>query len=183
MKMPEMNIETVIQGLQVYSKFFGQYPEKIDMASLVPTLMKKMKELMENPKTEYAKELSEKIKAAEASGDQTVIQQMQHELTPISGLAMFQMKLLQEKKDVAYYGNQTTSEDTDAVLMRWKTDSGKYKVIFGDLSTVEMEYEDLIKIEPEPLPEPAEVEAIPEGPEPVSEPVEVETAPEELVTQ
>jgi hypothetical protein len=144
--------EAAIKGLRTYAKFFGQYPEKIDMASLVPSLMKKVKELMDDPKTEYAKEFSEKMKADEADGDKIVMQQAQNEFMPISGLAMFHMKLLQDKKDPAYYGDQVTPEDTDKVLMRWKGDDGKYKVIFGDLSSVEMEYEDLIKIEPQPEP-------------------------------
>jgi len=70
-------------------------------------------------------------------------------MAPIQSLGMFQMKLVQEKKDPAYYGDQVTPENTDAVLMRWKNDEGTYTVIFGDLSTVDMEYEDLVKIEPQ----------------------------------
>lgn len=160
MKMPEMNEKAAIEGLQTFSKFFGQYPEKIDMASLVPSLMKNMNELKDNPKTEYAKEFVEKMKIAEAEGDKALAQQAQNEFAPISGLAMFHMKLLQDKKDVAYYGDQVTPEDTDAVLMRWKLDNSKYMVIFGDLSTAEMDYEDLIKIEPQPLPESTESQQV-----------------------
>lgn len=156
MKMPEMTEEAAIEGLKIFKKFFGEYPEKIDLASMVPSLMKKMKYLMDDPKTEYAKEFIEKMKATEAEGDKTVMQQVQNEFTPVTGLAMFHMRLLQDKKDVAYYGDQVTPADADAVLMRWKIDkeSSTYKVIFGDLTVTEMEYDKLREIEPQTQPAP-----------------------------
>lgn len=148
-KMPEMTKEAAIEGLEVYSQFFGEYPKKIDMASLVPSLVKKMSEMIQNPQTEYAKALVEKMNAAEAAGDQNAMQEAQQVFNPITGLAMFHMKLLQDKKDVAYYGDQVTPDDADAILMRWKVEGDTYKVIFGDLTTAEMKYEDLIKVEPQ----------------------------------
>jgi hypothetical protein len=100
--------------------------------------------------TEAAIEFKKKMKAIESEEEQAqaAIQQMM----PIQSLGMFYALLMQDQKDPMYYGNQVTPEDTDAVLMRWKLDNGKYKVVFGDLSSVEMEYEDMIKIEPQPLP-------------------------------
>ena len=150
-KMPEMTEETAIEGLMLYKKCFGRYPEKIDMASLVPSLMKKIKEMSENPQTEYAKEFVERMKAAESEGDQAVMQQSQQEFMPITALAMFYMKLMQDKKDPAYYGEQVTPADTDAVLMRWKAEGDTYKVVFGDLTVAEMPYQELRHIEPQPL--------------------------------
>ena len=32
-----------------------------------------------------------------------------------------------------YYGENVTPEDSDAILLRWRLDDGKYRVIFGDL--------------------------------------------------
>jgi hypothetical protein len=94
--------------------------------------------------------------------DQVKLQEfvMQDFVVPLQSLGTFYMTLVQDKKDPAYYGNEVTPEDTDAVLMRWKLDNGKYKVIFCDLSTVEMDYEDLIKIEPQPLPESTEPQQV-----------------------
>lgn len=148
MKMPEMTPEAAIEGLKLYKDLFNEYPERVDMASLVPLLMKNMAEMLNDPKTEAARAFVEKMKAAKASGDQAVMHQSQQETAPIAALAVFHMKLVQDKRDPTYYGDRVTPEDTDAVLMRWKTDSGKYMVVFGDLSSVEMEYEDMIKIEP-----------------------------------
>lgn len=151
-KMLEMNDQAAIKGLEVYKEFFSQYPEKIDLMSLMKSLTN-----VGDPNTELGKKLLEKIKRKmETVGlDQVKLQEfaMQDFVAPLQSLGTFYMTLVQDKKDPAYYGAQVTPEDTDAVLMRWKADSGKYKVIFGDLSTVEMEYEDLIKIEPQPVQE------------------------------
>jgi outer membrane lipoprotein-sorting protein len=149
MVMPEMTEEGAIQGLQVYSKIFGEYPEKIDMSSLIPSLVKKMSEMAANPQTEYAQELVDKMKNANPDESQSLQQQLQQESTKITGLALFHMRLLQDKKDVAYYGDQVTPNDGDMILMRWKVEGDTYKVIFGDLTTAEMQYEDLIKVEPQ----------------------------------
>ena len=151
-KMLEMNDQAAIKGLEAYKEFFSQYPEKIDLMSLMKSLTN-----VGDPNTELGKKLLEKIKRKmETVGlDQVKLQEfaMQDFVVPLQSLGTFYMTLVQDKKDPAYYGAQVTPEDTDAVLMRWKADSGKYKVIFGDLSTVEMEYEDLIKIEPQPVQE------------------------------
>ncbi|MDH4238603.1 MAG: zf-HC2 domain-containing protein [Phycisphaerae bacterium] len=151
-KMLEMNDQAAIKGLEAYKEFFGRYPEKIDLMSLMKSLTN-----VGDPNTELGKKLLEKIKRKmETVGlDQVKLQEfvIQDFVVPIQSLGTFYMTLVQDKKDPAYYGAQVTPEDTDAVLMRWKADSGKYKVIFGDLSIVEMEYEDLIKIEPQPVQE------------------------------
>lgn len=151
-KMLEMNDQAAIKGLEAYKEFFSQYPEKIDLMSLMKSLTN-----VGDPNTELGKKLLEKIKRKmETVGlDQVKLQEfvIQDFVAPLQSLGTFYMTLVQDKKDPAYYGAQVTPEDTDAVLMRWKADSGKYKVIFGDLSTVEMEYEDLIKIEPQPVQE------------------------------
>ncbi len=143
MKMPEMTPEAAIEGIRTYLQFFGEYPEKLDLMSLMASFKK-----LEEKETEFAKAFREKMEAA--GDDQAAMQGfMQEFMQPIQSLGMFYMQLIQQKKDPAYYGDQATPDDIDAVLMRWKNDEGTYTVIFGDLSTGEMEYKDLIKIEPQ----------------------------------
>ncbi|MBN2271847.1 MAG: DUF2092 domain-containing protein [Sedimentisphaerales bacterium] len=55
--------------------------------------------------------------------------------------------LASEDKDLAYHGDIVTAQFPDAVLMRWKTESGKYKVIFGDLSVGEVDAAELEELE------------------------------------
>ena len=159
MKMPAMNEEAAVQGLQTYSKYFGAYPEKIDLASLIPAMMKDIKELRDNPQTDAAREFVRKME--DAGDDQAKIQEFTQEFTmPVQSLAMFHMKLMQDKKDPMYYGDQVTPGDTDAVLLRWKIECDTYKVIFGDLAVGEMQYQDLVEIEPQPQPEVAPEEVV-----------------------
>jgi hypothetical protein len=49
------------------------------------------------------------------------------------GPAFFYEKLVEDKKDPAYYGQTVGPDDTNKVLLRWKLDDGQYRVIFGDL--------------------------------------------------
>ena len=40
--------------------------------------------------------------------------------------------MLEQGKEVVYYGNNIDWDDSNAVLMHWKLPNGKYKVIFSD---------------------------------------------------
>jgi len=55
--------------------------------------------------------------------------------------------LVQEGKDVVYYGDSIDPEDGNAVLVHWRLSDGKYKVIFGDLREREVSAEELIKLQ------------------------------------
>ena len=65
----------------------------------------------------------------------------------IQGACLFYGKLIKENKDVAYYGDTVTAQDIEKVLMRWKISDQKYRVIFGDLSTQDVSYEELTQLE------------------------------------
>jgi len=65
----------------------------------------------------------------------------------IQGACLFYGKLVKEDKDVAYYGEKVTTQDIEKVLMRWKISDQKYRVIFGDLSTLDVSYEELVELE------------------------------------
>ena len=156
-EMPKMDENAAINGLRFYAEMTDSYPEKIDLMNLMSSIGK-----MKDSQTEAAIEFKKQIKAAanEEEKAQMAIKQM----APLQSLGMFYATLMQEKKDPMYYGNRVTPADTDAVLMRWKLDNGKYKVIFGDLSSVEMEYNDLVKIEPQPVSEPQPIQEEPTAP-------------------
>jgi hypothetical protein len=73
------------------------------------------------------------------------------DLLAIQGACTFYGQLANEKKDVAYYGAKVTTEFPHAVLMRWRLDGDKYRVIFGDLTTREVTAEQLGECEAVPL--------------------------------
>ena len=147
MKMPEMTEEAAVKGLEAYQQIFGKYPKKLDIVDLTSSLSKSIATM------EVSDAFKEKMEAAKAAGGDGMEVFSQEIVAPITSLALFHMKLVQDKRDPIYYGRTVTPGDGSAVLLRWKAESGKYKVIFGDLSTTEMDFEELVKIEPEIIPE------------------------------
>jgi hypothetical protein len=65
--------------------------------------------------------------------------------------AQFYAALATQNREPAYHGDKVTREFPHAVLMRWKLDSGNYRVIFGDLSAGEVTAEELTRLEAAPL--------------------------------
>jgi hypothetical protein len=59
--------------------------------------------------------------------------------------------LASEGKEPAYYGDKVTAEFGHAVLFRWKVDDDMYRVVFGDLSTRDVDAEELAELEALPL--------------------------------
>jgi hypothetical protein len=72
----------------------------------------------------------------------------------VFGLEMsirFCAELVMEDKDFAYYGSKVTTEFPHAVLMRWKIENEKYRIIFGDLTARDVTAEELTQLEAVPL--------------------------------
>ena len=72
----------------------------------------------------------------------------------VFGLEMairFSAGLVMEDKDFAYYGDKVTAEFPHAVLMRWKIEDGKYRIIFGDLTARDVSAGELAQLEAMPL--------------------------------
>jgi len=63
----------------------------------------------------------------------------------------FYADLVIEKKDPAYYGSKVTTEFPHAVLMRWKIEDNKYRVIFADLTARDVTATELTQLEALPL--------------------------------
>jgi hypothetical protein len=59
--------------------------------------------------------------------------------------------LVMEDKDFAYYGSKVTTEFHHAVLMRWKIEDGKYRIIFADLTMRDVSSGELAQLEAVPL--------------------------------
>ncbi|MHC4727938.1 MAG: LamG domain-containing protein [Planctomycetota bacterium] len=68
----------------------------------------------------------------------------------VFGLEMairFCAELIMEDKDFAYYGSKVTAEFPHAVLMRWKIDNDRYRIIFGDLTARDVTAGELAQLE------------------------------------
>jgi len=123
--------EAAVEGFRVYAELSGGiYPSDLTMP-------------------DFVQELSELLDAKKKDG--TLPDQPEKEM--INGLVNLNMigpffgGLGAEGMDPMYYGATVTAEDTDKVLFRWKTEDGNYRVIFGDLSILDVTAERLKELE------------------------------------
>jgi len=111
----------------------GKYPSELTVVKVMEEFQNAMIENFGHPMTEAEQpETIQKIMSLQMTG-------------------AFFTHLASEGREPAYYGATVTAEFPHAVLMRWKTDAGTYKVIFGDLSVREVMAEELEQLEATPL--------------------------------
>jgi hypothetical protein len=104
--------EQLVDGLKYFSEINdGKYPAKLTIESILG-------EIGEIYKTE--------------SGDPS-FKVDDGQIVNLKYGAQHVGKLEAEGKDPVYYGTTVTATDGDKVLLRWKLEDGKYRVIFGDL--------------------------------------------------
>ena len=70
--------------------------------------------------------------------------------TSIQATCRFYAKLVEDDKDVVYYGEKVTPEDSDMVLLRWRISDNEYRVIFGNLTAENVSAEHLADLENNP---------------------------------
>ena len=117
--IPAYTEETAIKGFTVFADLAGEYPDNLGDKD-GKTFMKELEALLGPMRDRKPNEKYTKL------ADITM---------PIVGLVSFYKKLVQGRKDPAYYGEFVTPKDADLVLMRWKISDNEYRVIFGDLHT------------------------------------------------
>jgi hypothetical protein len=123
-----LNEKDVIRGLGVWLELLeGRYPN-----SLAPKASIKQADSL--LKAKYGVSSTNKKEAEEKAYD-------------IFFASAFYDKLIREKKDVAYYGDKITLEDSSRVLMRWKISNGKYRVVFGNLTRKSVTADKLAELE------------------------------------
>jgi hypothetical protein len=127
------SVEAVTKGLRGFAKITeGKFPTNLD----IMTTSKEIREAFIAMRQKQGKSLEEKP-----------TQEEMENILSIQGACLFYGKLVKENKDVAYYGDTVTVQDIEKVLMRWKISDQKYRVIFGDLSTLDVSYEELTQLE------------------------------------
>jgi len=129
MNLSEANEGTAIKGLKLFAELTdGRYPSNLALLTL-------MKEITEALTKKYGIELAAK------QDDYT------NTLTEILPAATFYAQLAGAEKEATYYGDSVTAEDAESVLLRWKMSDGNYRVIFGDLTTLDVTSEELSELE------------------------------------
>ena len=128
------NEESVIEGLRFFAEYAdGKYPSELSATMMV-------RELRDALRAKFGANPPWPPKP----GDENRIFALQMAIR-------FYAWLVMEDRDPAYYGDKVTAEFPRAVLMRWRMDDGRYKVIFGDLTVGEATADELAKLEAAPL--------------------------------
>ncbi len=139
-KVPAMTEETAIEGLRRYAAFTGEYPESLNMM----TLMQKMKDITSS-QTPEAQKLREAMEQAKTDDEKAKV--ILEPMMSIQMLGGFHAKLVQENQEPAYYGKVVKPGDETLVLLRWKTAENEYRVIFGDLHATTVDADALATLE------------------------------------
>lgn len=129
--LPEITEKTAVHGLRDFSELTdGKYPSSLATLTI-------MKEIGEALKAKYGDNVKQKL------GEDQFANIMQS----ILPAGAFYAQLTRDNKDVEYYGDRVTSDNVDAVLMRWKVSENEYRVIFGDLTTGNISEGELAELE------------------------------------
>lgn len=125
-RMLSLNEKDLIGGLKVFAELTGgRYPAELDAKST----LKEVDVL----KTEALADMTEDTK--------------KQKIADIFFATTYHDKLVRERQDVAYYGDTVRAADSDRVLMRWKIDGGRYRILFGNLTTRDVSPEELQGLE------------------------------------
>ena len=139
-KLPgPVNEETAIQSLRQCVELLGKHPESIIVAP-----PKGLQSELDKSDSPVATRLKEELKGLT---EQERVDRLMDAGTPMRCLFRFYVGLIDDRKDPAYYGRTVTPKDADKVLLRWKLDNSRYRVIFGDLSIKNVTPEELAELE------------------------------------
>ncbi len=118
------------------------YPERLDMLWLtstfgarasVATLGETLRELKPIPKDLDKEERLKLARAAAKESAKAVQQVFAGACQKAAPVAAFYKKLAREQRDPEYFGATVKPGDAEAILLRWKLDDGRYRVVYGDL--------------------------------------------------
>jgi outer membrane lipoprotein-sorting protein len=131
--IPVFSEENAVKGLRLIGDLLGKYPKSLGQTD-------------ETFKGE--------IQRAAGWDDSYDVGLSNDEKTKITSKVMlmivpqyFYDGLVENKKDPAYYGETVGPDDTDKVLLRWKLEDGRHRVIFGDLHAETVSPEGLAELE------------------------------------
>jgi outer membrane lipoprotein-sorting protein len=144
-KLPSASEEGAIEGLRFCEQLLGRYPKKIDMMNLMNEVVA-IKDV--NNPTEAALKLKEELKEEMNNlPEEEQAKKIMDVMRPVQSLGMFYMALVQDKKEPVYYGESVEPGDAGAILLRWKISDDRYRIIFGDLQTMDVTAEQLAELE------------------------------------
>lgn len=107
----------------------GTFSARATLANLADTLPKQQPISPDLNQSEREKLVSARAQEAASAGAQVATAAM----LKATAVAAFYGRLANEQRNPEYFGSTVQPGDAKAVLLRWKLDDGRYRVIYGDL--------------------------------------------------
>jgi len=120
LEFPPADEATLIEGLRFFAELTGSYPDELDVEQVSRDVNRLSIEILANHGTKFAQDL-ESFEALP-----------QKLMTMISACRYFR-KLVRNGNRPEYFGSIVTPEDGREILMRWRLEDGRIRVIHGDL--------------------------------------------------
>ena len=119
-KVPVATEEALITGLRSYSELIeGEYPSALDFTRIGMDFCR-MASGADESQNEKLRGLGEP-------------QALMDKLMPLYAGTLFFQGMVREGVEAEYFGPEVTPGDAEAVLVRWRLDTGESRVIYGDL--------------------------------------------------
>jgi len=117
LKVPAATEEALIEGLGVYVEMMkDSYPSALDFVKIGMDFYQKVSAMPAGQRPDW--------------GESKDVMQR---LMPLYAGSLYYQKLLREGAEAEYFGPSVKPGDAEAVLVRWRLDSGEQRVIYGDL--------------------------------------------------
>ena len=124
--------ENTTKALRLFADAVGHYPASLELKPFM---------------SELKASISIDPNAYEGYSGEDKTRKSLNEWLLMTNPASFYKPLVDENKDPAYYGETVGPDDVDKVLLRWKLDDGRYRVIFGGLSVKTVTAEEMAGLE------------------------------------
>jgi hypothetical protein len=121
LKVPSATEEALVEGLRLFIdlKLLGDaYPKTLNFSQIGMEVFQHLAAL-----------------PADQRPDLGSPRNLMQRMMPLYAGTLFYQKLLRDDHEPEYFGSSVTPGDADAVLLRWRLESGGIRVIHGDLST------------------------------------------------
>ena len=129
--------QTLIKGLRGFAELSGgRYPSSLDLMTA-------------SAEIQVAFIVQRRVSGVDMEQEPTRVEL--EKIFAIQGSCIFLDTLREDEKEPANYGKFVTTENPEAVLVRWKLEDDQYRVLFGDLQVGTVSGEQLKALEAAPL--------------------------------
>jgi hypothetical protein len=141
----KINEAAAIEGLRRFAEITGRYPKTLNRVEF-------MREITALKDSQYMKDRLQKLKdqmSDQITKDEipdALVKKFTEIMRPIQAIGYF-VALVTDKKEAAYYGESVGPDNPDKVLLRWKVSDNQWRVIFGDLTAVDVTADELNELE------------------------------------